>query len=255
MIDTHSHVLAGLDDGAETLDESVAIARRAAAEGVTAMVATPHIRDDFDVAIGELPDRVAELNGALRAAELELIVHQGGEVALYRLDDLSDDDLRSVSFGGASPYVLVETPYGSVPAGFEEALFRLALRGFTAVVAHPERSPSFQRHPERMTGLAERGMLLQLTAGALSGAFGRAARDLAERLIARGEAHVVGSDVHHPHGTRTGLREARDRLEGSGRAEIAAWMTEDAPAALLAGTPLPPRPAAPERPRRWRLRR
>ena len=165
MIDTHSHVLAGLDDGAETLDESVAMARRAAAKGVTRMVATPHIRDDFDVAIGELPDRVAELNGALRAAELELIVHQGGEVAFYRLDDLTDDDLRSVSFGGASRYVLVETPYGSVPAGFEEALFRLALRGFTAVVAHPERSPSFQRHPERLTGLVERGMLLQLTAG------------------------------------------------------------------------------------------
>ena len=99
-----------------------------------------------------------------------LIVHQGGEVAFYRLDDLTDDDLRSVSFGGASRYVLVETPYGSVPAGFEEALFRLALRGFTAVVAHPERSPSFQQHPERLTGLVERGMLLQLTAGALSGA-------------------------------------------------------------------------------------
>ena len=254
MIDSHSHVLAGLDDGAENLSESVEIARLAAGDGVTAMVATPHIRDDFDVAIGELPGRVATLNRELEAAGVELKIHQGGEVAFYRLDDLADDDLRAVSFGGESRYVLVETPYGSVPAGFEDALFRLALRGFTAVVAHPERSPSFQRRPERLTDVVARGILLQLTAGALSGAFGRSARDLADRLIARGEAHVLGSDVHHPRGGRLSLRSARDTLEASGRSEMAAWMTEDVPAALLANSAPPPAPAAPQRRRKawWR---
>jgi protein-tyrosine phosphatase len=255
MIDSHSHVLPGLDDGAENLSESVEIARLAVADGVTAMIATPHIRDDFNVAIGELPERVATLNGALDEADVEVEIHQGGEVAVYRLDDLDDDDLRAVSFGGESRYVLVETPYGSVPAGFEEALFRLALRGFNAVVAHPERSPSFQRRPERLTELVRRGILLQLTAGALSGAFGRSARDLAERLIARGEAHLLGSDVHHAYGSRASLRSARNALEGSGRAAIAAWMTEEVPAALLADAAPPPGPEPPPARRRrawWR---
>ena len=150
--------------------------------------------------------------------------------------------------------MLVETPYGGVPASFDEALFRLALRGFTAVIAHPERSEAFQQQPERLAALVEQGALLQLTAGAFTGAYGRSARDLSERLVRDGNAHVLGSDVHRAGGSRPGLAAARDELGRSGLGELADWMTLEAPAALLADAELPPRPDAPAA-RGWLRRR
>jgi protein-tyrosine phosphatase len=255
VIDVHTHVLPGLDDGATDQAESVEMARLAAADGVRVMVATPHIREDFHVPIGEIAGRVASLNGELDREGIPLRVVPGGEVAVTRLELLDDADLGKVSLGGDSRHLLVETPYGSVPSSFDEALFRLALRGFTALIAHPERSATFQRRPERVARMVERGALVQVTASALSGGWDRRAEEYSWRLLEDGLVHVLASDVHHAGGSRASLAEARDLLAERELGELAEWLTAEAPARLLDGRPPGEPPAAPARRQARGLRR
>jgi protein-tyrosine phosphatase len=247
MIDLHTHVLPGLDDGAPDLEASVTIARLAAAEGVHTLVATPHIREDYDVVPEEIAGRAAELEHHLSESGVGVRVLPGGEVSMTRVPELDDEQLRMVSIAGDTPYVLLETPYGGVPAAFEEAAFALELRGFRALIAHPERSPSFQARPERLSGLVERGAMLQLTAGALTGELGRDVGRFALDLVQRGLAHVIATDVHRATGRRSSLSDARQALERRGLGEVAEWMTVDAPERIARGEAPPPAPAIPSR--------
>jgi protein-tyrosine phosphatase len=249
MVDIHTHVLPGLDDGAPTLERSIAIASQAAADGVEVLVATPHIREDYDVRPEELADRAAEVDAAVREQELPVRVVPGGEVSMTRVEALDDPVLRMVSLGGRTRYVLLETPYGRVPRSFDDVVFGLHVRGFTPVIAHPERNESFRRRPERLTGLADRGALLQLTASALTGGEGRETGRFALDLVEGGHAQVIASDVHSATGRRSSLADARAALERRGLGEVAAWMTNDVPAQLIADGAPPPRPEE-ERPRR-----
>jgi protein-tyrosine phosphatase len=255
VIDVHTHVLPGLDDGATDPAESVEIARLASADGVRVMVATPHIREDFDVPIGEIAGRVATLNDELDRAGIPLTVVPGGEVAVTRLESLDDADLSKVSLGGRTRLLLVETPYGSVPSSFDEALFRLALRGFGALIAHPERSATFQRRPERVAQMVERGAMVQVTASALSGGWDQRAEEYSWRLIEDGLVHVLASDVHHAGGSRASLAEARDLLAGQELGALGEWLTAEAPARLLDGRPPGEPPPGPQRRQARGLRR
>jgi protein-tyrosine phosphatase len=242
MVDIHTHVLPGLDDGAPERDASIAIARQAAADGVRVLVATPHIREDYDVHPEELADRSAEIDAALREQGVPVNVLPGGEVSMTRVDALDDERMHMVSIAGRTRYVLLETPYGRVPSGFEKAAFSLQLRGFTPVIAHPERNESFRSRPERLAALVEGGSLLQLTASAITGGEGRDVSRFALELVEEGRAHVIASDVHSATGRRSSLAEAREALARRGLEELATWMTSEVPARLIAGEAPPPRP-------------
>ena len=243
MVDIHTHVLPGLDDGAANAETSIAIARQAAAAGVHTLVATPHIRSDYDVRPGELAERTAELAAELRRHELDIAVLPGGEVAVPTVAELDDEDLRFVSLAGRGRYVLLETPYGPVPPAFEEAAFALQVRGMTAVIAHPERSRSLRSAPARLAGLVERGALVQLTATSLTGALGRDTGRFAHALVDGGLAHVLASDVHKPEERTRSLADARDVLARRGLTELAQWLCDCVPSALVLGIEPPPRPA------------
>jgi protein-tyrosine phosphatase len=245
VIDLHAHVLPGLDDGPADEAGAVALAAEAARAGVRTLAATPHLRADFPgVDPLELPGRVAALRERLDVP-LELV--SGGEVDVLWAQQATDEALRAVSFGARGSDLLVETPYGELPAIFEDLLFQIRLRGFRVLLAHPERNPSFQAAPGRLAALAEQGTLIQVTAASLA-AGGRAGR-LAQRLIADGHAHVIASDTHRAGGRRASLREGVAAAHATARAE---WMVTAAPAAILAGEPLPPAPEAPPRRRLWR---
>jgi protein-tyrosine phosphatase len=250
VIDLHSHVLPGLDDGPADLAGSVALAAEVAATGVRTLAATPHLRADFPaVDVLAVAQHVADLQARLHSERVPLELVAAGEVDVLWAQGASDEQLRAASYGGRGTDLLVETPYGELPPLFEDLLFRVRVRGFRILLAHPERNPSFQRDPERLVRLVESDVLVQLTAGSVTGG-GRAGK-LAARLIADGHAHVIAGDLHRAGGSRASVADA----VASVASERARWMATEAPAAILAGTPLPPAPAAPPRRRSWLRRR
>jgi protein-tyrosine phosphatase len=244
VIDLHAHLLPAIDDGPRDLHDAVALAAAAVRDGIRTMAATPHIRPDHPrVWPPELSDRVAELQAVLDRAAVRLRVVQGGELDLVHGLDADETELRQVSFGGHGTDLLVETPYGAIPPGFDDQLFRLKNRGYRILLAHPERNQSFQSRPERLARLAEQGVLLQITAGALaSQAFRSRSRKLALDLVREGLAHVIATDAHAAGGSRSPSLSAGVKAAARVAPERAEWMVTEAPAAILAGEPLPGAP-------------
>ncbi len=253
MIDLHAHVLPGLDDGPRDLEGTLALLHAAAAGGTKVIAATPHLRADHpNVRVEALADAHAQLLAQLDS-DLKLEVVLAGEVDLEWAMEATDDQLRLASYGQRGSDMLVETPYGPLPAGFEEMLFRIRTCGYRILLAHPERSPSFHSDPQRLVDLVEGGVLVQLTASSLLQRRRSASSRLVRLLAREGHVHVLASDAHGAGGGRgpdlTAAVDAARRL-APGRAE---WMVGAAPAAILAGKALPPAPVRP--PGRRLLRR
>jgi protein-tyrosine phosphatase len=251
VIDLHSHVLPGVDDGARTLEDSRELARRAAAEGITAIAATPHVRADYPTTVDRMEEGVASLRADFAEQKIPVEILHGGEIDLNAMASLTEDDLRRFTIAQTGRYLLVEFPYRGWPHGLEQRLFDLALAGITPIIAHPERNSSVQAEPGRLASIVERGGLVQITAASLDGRIGRRSRKAAEDLIARGHAHLLASDAHTPEVREVGLAGAVEALGDEG---MARYLTEVVPAAIVAGDGLPARPATPRRRRRF-LRR
>jgi protein-tyrosine phosphatase len=241
VIDLHTHVLPGIDDGPPDTEGSIALATRAAADGVQVLAATPHVRADHPgVRPDELGERVEHLRAALDAAGVGIEIVGGGEVDIFWSQSATADDLRRVSYGQRGTDLLVESPYGALPERFEQLLFQLRARGMRLLLAHPERNPTFQAQPKRLGDLVRQGVLLQLTASALA-APRRRTHAFARGLVREGLAHVIASDSHGAGIQRAGLAAAVAAL-AEVAPERAHWMVTAAPAAILAGAPLPPPP-------------
>lgn len=250
MIDLHSHILRGIDDGARSLEDSLEIARAAVAGGITVIAGTPHVRDDWPTDVRVMEERVAELRAELGRAGIGLDVRPGGEIALEWLDRLPVEKLHRFGLGGNPRYLLVETPYYGWPLGLEDALFSLSARGITSVLAHPERNAEVQRKPGRLAPLVESGVLVQVTAASVDGRLGRRAQECGLLLVEQRLAHLIASDAHHASVRAVGMSAAAEAVND---AALAVWLTQDVPAAIVDGTELPPRPEARRRGRLGRL--
>ena len=240
MIDLHSHILPGLDDGAQTIEQSRELARTAAAEGVTVIAATPHVRADYPTPPAEMERGVQELRRDFRDQSIEVEVLYGGELDLHRLTLLDDDDLRRFTLAQNGRYALVEFPYSGWPLSVEAAVWSLHSLGIEPVFAHPERNRTVQERPERLARLLQVGGAVQVTAASLDGRIGRSARATAERLLRMGIVHVIASDAHTPEVREAGLARAAEAVGDRG---LARFLTEEAPAAIVAGDALPDPPA------------
>jgi protein-tyrosine phosphatase len=246
VIDLHSHILPGVDDGPATLEESLDMARAAVADGIDAIAVTPHVRDDYPTSPDTMERLLAELREAVDAAAIPLDLLPGGEIALDRLDQLASEDLRRFELGGTTGYLLLEFPYFGWPLGLEERVFRLAAEGIRAVIGHPERSADVQAAPERLEPVVRAGALVQVTAASIDGRLGDRPRRTGLDLVARGLAHLVASDAHTPDIRGIGMSAAFEEI---GDPALARWLTVDVPEAIVAGQEPPPRP---ERGRWWR---
>lgn len=249
MIDLHSHILPGIDDGARSLEDALGMARAALADGITQVAATPHVRSDYPTSADTMERTVGELRAALAGEGLGLELLPGGEIALDRLDLLGADDLTRFGLGGSPTYILLEFPYEGWPVALPSIVLGLRTRGVTPVIAHPERSRSVQADPERLRPIALSGALCQLTAASLDGRLGRRNRDAAFELLERGLAHLIASDAHTPDIRGIGMSGAADAV---GDPALARWLTETVPAAIVAGEPVPATPAPVRRPSRLR---
>ena len=247
MVDLHSHILPGIDDGARTLEESVEIAIAAVDDGTTVMAATPHVRDDFPTAVTTMERLVLELSQILREKGVELQILGGAEIAIQNLQALDSDELRRFGLGGNPHYLLVEFPYLGWPLSLETEIWNLTQRGITPVIAHPERNPQVQQDTRQMAPLVAAGALVQLTAASVDGRLGRRCRKAAEELIAAGNAHLIASDAHWPGLRRVGTSTAATALR---EPELAHWLTQGVPEAIVRDLPIPERPRVKQRARR-----
>ncbi len=245
MIDLHTHILPGIDDGPEHLAGSIALARAARDAGTQLIAATPHLRSDHPgVRAEELGDRCHALERALADAAIDIRVVAGAEVDLIWAHAASPEQLRLATYGQRGTDMLLETPYGPVPHNFGELVEWISDRGIRVLLAHPERNPTFQRDPGLVLDLVARGVLVQVTAMSLV-RDGKPSRtlQLARWLVERGAVHVIASDAHTAGPWRgPDLRPAHDVVRDMGPARLE-WMIHDVPQAIVAGEPLPCAPA------------
>lgn len=247
MIDLHSHILPGLDDGSRTVEDARGLARRAAEDGVTAIAATPHVRNDYPTRAEEMERGVSRLREDFLAEGIDVEVLPGGEIDLGMLASLDDDGLRRFTLAQSGRYLLVEFPYTGWPAGLEETVYGLGLRGLLPILAHPERNREVQSKPERLADAVRMGALVQLTAASLDGRIGRSSQTAANKLLELGLAHVLASDAHTPEIREAGLAAAAEALQDD---DLARFLTVEAPSAIVAGEPVPEPPRKARR-RRW----
>lgn len=251
MIDLHSHVLPGIDDGPGTVAGSVALARAAVERGTTELAATPHVTWDLSTTSEVVHRGVAALQRELDAAGVALRLRTGGELAVSRAVDLDDAELAALRLGGGE-WLLSECPLRTSSTGFEHAVQHLHLRGHRILLAHPERSPILYRDPHKLETLVGQGMLVQITASSLTGAFGTTVQKYALDLLEADLVHVVASDAHDDRRRPPGLLEGLHAAAADFPALLdrAEWLTTEVPRAILDGGPVPRAPGPPPRRRR-----
>ena len=213
MIDIHTHILPGVDDGAQHLQESLELARAAVAEGITGVIATPHHRNGRYLNEAEnVTASVLLLQEALREENIPLQVKTGQEIRVYPelLDDLAAGKLLTL---GDSPYLLLEFPAASVPNYAQELVFELTLQGKIPVIAHPERNAELARQPDQLKKMTDMGAYGQVTSHSLNGKFGRSIQKTALRMLHRNLVHLVSSDAHHLQNRSFSLQEAYRQVE------------------------------------------
>jgi protein-tyrosine phosphatase len=210
LIDLHCHILPAIDDGAESLDISLQMARMACADGITVTACTPHILPSvYDNTGPAIKTAVAELQGALDQAGIPLRLVTGADV--HVAPDLAAGlrDGRVPTLNG-SRYLLLEPPHHVLPPNLDDHIFRLHMAGYIAIVTHPERMSWIEASYPLMQRLVHNGVWMQLTAGSLMGRFGRRPRYWAERMLDEGLCHLLATDAHNTTSRPPYLAEARE---------------------------------------------
>ncbi len=254
MIDLHTHILPGRDDGIETEEDAIEFARLAFADGVRTLVATPHSKDGFfDNGRAEVRAAVEQLAAKLREAGIGLQLLPGAEVHIA--PDLVERvrDGRAVTLGDNGKTLLLELSLSQYPINLENQVFGLRLAGLVVLFAHPERIRYFQEDVKRWEEMVRLGAYGQITTGSVLGTFGEEAQEFSELLLRHGLVHVLASDAHNVRGRSPVLSRAVEAVAAIVGQEEARRFVSERPRALLEGRDPEPPPAV-ARPARRRSR-
>ena len=238
IVDIHAHILPGLDDGPRTTEESLRMCELYVAEGVTTVVATPHMCGPrFRVTADAVRGAVGELSRLCWRRGVDVVILPGGDVRLEPelLDAVDAGEVLTLAETGK--YLLLELPLQTAPR-FDDLLLDLFARGVAPVLSHPERNIELWRKPHRLQEFVDAGCLVQITADSLFGGFGPASKQAAERFLDWGLVHLVASDAHSPHRRPPQLRRAADLLASTVGEERARDLLHTNPAKIVRGEPL-----------------
>jgi protein-tyrosine phosphatase len=200
MIDLHCHILPNVDDGPQSLAESIEMAKQAVKEGITTIIATPHHRNEkYENHHQTIFRKVEEFNSVLKKENLNLSVLVGQEPRIYgeMIDGLQTGEVGTINHEGKSKYVLVELPSGHVPRYTSQLLFDMQLKGYVPVIVHPERNQEIIENPEILYQLVKKGALTQVTASSVTGHFGKTIKNFTHQLIEANLTHFIASDAHN----------------------------------------------------------
>lgn len=215
-VELHFHLLPGVDDGPGSMDDSLALAAAAVADGTRTVVATPHIHPQHVIDPGQVPERISELSEHLRRERIHLDLLAGGELAHQMVHRLTSRQLEAIAQGPPGKrWLLLEGPFSGLDASFTEAADELRERGFAVLVAHPERIAQTPSTVAAIQHELAAGSALQLTAWSVAGLYGEHIRAAALGLLRARSQTVIASDAHG--GARTpALRLALDALARGG---------------------------------------
>lgn len=222
LIDIHTHILPGLDDGPRTTEQSLALARFYQDSGVTTVVATPHYIPGTAWATPkeQIIAAVDQLQEVLESSQVELNILPGMEIGFHRklITRLQNGELLPL---GNSNHYLIEPSFHGEQQDLIDTLLQLLEEGVQIILAHPERVEAFQKHPDFLEELVHKGVCMQVNSGSLLGYFGRRVRKLAETIQEKGWFHFVASDAHnHNHRPPISAEEWQILLERPGGPEI-----------------------------------
>ncbi|MDM5329831.1 CpsB/CapC family capsule biosynthesis tyrosine phosphatase [Neobacillus sp. CF12] len=208
MIDIHCHILPAVDDGAQSLSDSIGMAKKAVEQGIHTIVASPHHKNSrYENPKQEIIDRVKELNEALRLEKVDLEVIPGQEVRIYG-EMLQGFEMGEILPVNHTPYVLVEFPSNHVPRYTEKLFYDLQTKGLIPVIVHPERNQEIIERSDLLYQLVKKGALTQVTASSISGDFGKKIKNFSLQLIEANLTHFIASDAHNITSRSFKMREA-----------------------------------------------
>jgi protein-tyrosine phosphatase len=236
MVDLHCHILPGIDDGAQTIEDSLAMAEDAIRDGITCVVATPHASTEYHFDYKKV-----------RAAQDELQSRLDGRLTIATGCDfhLNPENFLALKKDSApfcinqKDYLLVEFNEFSIPPAMDQTLHELHLMGLRPIITHPERNGILRSQPERLQGWVRLGCYVQVTAGSLTGVFGPGAQQDAWTWIDQGLVHFVSSDGHNMARRPVKLRFAYEAIARDRGAKLAKALLVDNPKAAFDGAPLP----------------
>lgn len=240
MIDLHCHILPGLDDGPDGMDEAIAMAQSAIADGITHVVATPHASNEYFFNFELIQRRRDEVLAELHARTgLQLHLGTGCDFHLNP-ENLEALRVKPTDFCiNQKSYLLVEFNEFSIPPAMDQTLHQIQLAGIRTIITHPERNGILRAHPERLRNWVRIGSFVQVTGGALTGGFGQGSQKDALQWIGEGLVHFVASDAHGVKRRPLQLRAAFDLVAESFGQEKAQALFVENPLAAFEGWELP----------------
>jgi len=214
MIDIHSHILPGLDDGAKNMTETLHIVRQLHQAGFKTLIATPHVLEGKGfLSVAEILAVTEQVRERVTEAGIPVEILPGAENYIFPdMAKWARDGLLTMKNIGK--YLLVELPMNEIPHYTDQVFFELQVNGLIPVLAHPERYRGLFDEPERLLDWAKKGILFQLDLRSLSGYYGPQSKLLAELMLHSDLIHFVGSDAHRVSRSEQAYSEALQSLEG-----------------------------------------
>jgi protein-tyrosine phosphatase len=235
FVDIHCHLLPGIDDGATSWDDCLAMARMAAEDGIATIICTPHQNGSYAHNHGDMiRELAAETQEFLDANGVGLRVLPGADV---RIEDTMIKKLRQgevLTLADRGKHVLLELPH-ELYFPLEPVLDNLEAAGMVGILSHPERNQGIVRAPQLLGPLVDRGCLMQVTCGSLMGTFGPGAQELAEAMLRDGLVHFLATDAHSPKSRRPLMQRAFERTAELVGWDLAVELCCTSPAAVAAG--------------------
>jgi len=197
MIDLHSHILPGVDDGPKSLDESLGLAEAYANAGFKQIVATPHWISGtaWTPTPQDIQQKVSVFKQALKDHQLDITISQGMEIAFDIDIDSLFEQKKILSLAGG-PYVLIESPFQRFPMGWEQIFFRIISKGFIIILAHPERCDQLIGDPSFTENIIGTGVYIQVNCDSFLGGYGKYIQKTAVTLAEKGHIHCLATDSH-----------------------------------------------------------
>ena len=240
MIDIHHHLLWDLDDGASSIETSLAMARIAADDGITHVVCSPHANGQYVYDSDIVTAKIDELQRLLDKEQVALKLGRGCDfhMSYDNIQEAKADPTR-YSINGLG-YLLVELPDYSLPRGMTEILYELRLAGLTPILTHPERNPTLQADEARMLDWLRGGLLIQITSGSVLGHMGKKAERMSHQLLANRWVHFLATDAHNTTSRPPRMHEAFDIVAERYGPDYAHLLCVSNPLAVFTGNPMPP---------------